>query len=348
MYEQQDIKPRRTLIQWIGQRILGLTVAALVIVVATTLAGFFARHHWAADIFTNLRVQQVIGLLGASVVLAIGRQWKWLFVAFILLGVHAPWFTSAFLGTFSTDGQQTSGQSELVVMTANVLTSNRQHDAVLKQIESANADVFAILELGTPLYQRLEKELSGTYPHRITIPQDAGNFGIGLYSRHSLTDVERFSINADDIESIAATVTTDSASYRIIATHPLPPVGSGGFQSRNEHLQVLADRVSAFRNVNSAIPVVVMGDLNLTPWSPLFAEFESRSGLAQATGGSMLVPTWYAYRKRMALFPFGLVLDHVLISEDLRCVRREIGADVGSDHRAVIVAVTNVETAESK
>ena len=346
MNDEKDQKPKQTLIQWVGQRILGLAASALVIVVATTAAGFFARYHWAADLFTNLRVQQVIGLIGAGIILAIGRKWRWVVAAVILLGIHAPWFGPALTRAMSGKGHEASGQSRLVVMTANVLTSNRKHDAILEQINSANADVFAILELSTPLYKRLEEELSVGYAHRISIPQDRGNFGIGLYSRHALSDVESFEINEDNIQSIAATVNTDSASYRVIATHPLPPMGRGGFQSRNEHLQNLADRVSAYREANSNIPVILMGDLNLTPWSPLFVDFESRSGLAQAAFGNEFVPTWYAYPQ--PLFPFGLVLDHVLISDDLQCVGREIGQDVGADHRAVTVTVTEAGTDEAK
>ena len=224
-------------------------------------------------------------------------------------------------------------------MTANVLTSNSRQDAVLKQIKSANADVFAILELGTPLHQRLEKEIATAYPHRVTIPQDGGNFGIGLYSRYPMSNVESFSTNEESIPSISATVESDSTSWRVIATHPLPPIGASGFHSRNEHLQILADRVAEFRRVASNTPVIVMGDFNLTPWSPLFVDFESSSGLKLAGGDNQIVPTWYTQQ----MFPFGLVLDHVFISDDLRCVGREIGRDIGSDHRAVVVAISGEE-----
>lgn len=340
MNDKKDEQPRQTLAQWFGRRILGLSAAALTIIVATTIVGFFARHHWLADIFTNLRIQQVIGLLGVSIVLAIGRQWKWFVVALVLLCVHLPWIAPALLQTSATGDRETLGQPGLVVMTANVLTSNRRHDDILKQIESADADVFAILELGTPLYKRLESELSETYPHRTTVPQDDGNFGIGLYSRYPMTDVDCFSLNLDDIKSISATVETDSGSYRIIATHPLPPIGRSGFDSRNEHMEMLGERVSKLLAADKKIPVVMMGDLNLTPWSPWLGDFEAQSGLKLATGGNEIIPTWYV----KPIFPLGLVLDHVLISDNLRCIRREIGPDVGSDHRAVIVAVAAVES----
>ena len=338
--DTQEKEKKLTLVQWLGRRIVSMSTAALTIVVVTTAAGFFARDHWVADIFTNLRVQQIIGLLGIGAILTIGRQWKWLVVTIALLCIHAPWFSGALVRAIPTGGQESLSQPELVVMTANVLTSNRQHDAVLEQIESANADVFAILELSTPLQRRLEEELANAYPHQIALPQDGGNFGIGLYSRHPLLDIDSFSTNVPSIQSIGATVKSGSKLWRIIATHPLPPMGQEGFESRNEHLQILGDRVSELRDADKNMAVIVMGDLNVTPWSPLFSDFESRSGLTLAGGSNEIIPTWYV----RPMFPFGLVLDHVLISDDLQCVRREVGPDIGSDHRAVIVAITSKDS----
>jgi len=46
-----------------------------------------------------------------------------------------------------------------------------------------------------------------------------------------------------------------------------------------------------------------------------------------------VTPTWY----RWPSFPFGLVLDHCLISKNVKCVSHEVGPDTGSDHRSVTV-----------
>ena len=63
--------------------------------------------------------------------------------------------------------------------------------------------------------------------------------------------------------------------------------------------------------------MIVMGDLNLTPWSPLFSDFETSTELTRAGRGYGLTLIWYA---RVETFAMGLVLDHCLISDDLRCV----------------------------
>ena len=83
-----------------------------------------------------------------------------------------------------------------------------------------------------------------------------------------------------------------------------------------------------------------MGDLNLTPWSPLFGQFTSSAKLQRAKQGLGIQPTWYA---RGSLFPFGLVLDHVLIDSSLTCVDVHIGPLTGSDHRSVLAVISKRE-----
>lgn len=319
---------------WLSERIWGFTSAVIWILIVTTMFGLFSRSHWLADMFANLRVQQVIGLLVAILVTAGFRYWRWLALLVVLLAIHVPWFLSAWTGASDSAGKP----ADLVVMVANVLTANRDHDSVVQQVNDSDADVVAILELGTPLHARLEKDLAATYPHRITNPQDSGNFGIGIYSRYPVSDTAKFALNIEAIKSIATTVTKNAKRYRVVATHPLPPMGKRGFHNRNDHLQQLSDRIAAYRQSNPTLPMVLVGDLNLTPWSPIFSDLESKTGLKRAGRGWGMTPTWYATTEdKKAFFPMGLILDHALISDDLQCLSRKVGQANGSDHRSVRV-----------
>ena len=319
----------RRILGWILGRVWNATALVICILIGTTLLSMLAQMHWLADLMANLRVQQVIAILIAVVITICFRRWRWLTLQIVLLAIHVPWFASAFVGRPSDAGQ------DLVVLVANVLTSNRHHDLIVNQIETADADVVAILELGTPLARTLELKIAQSYPFRSALPQDQGNFGIGLYSKHPLKDVQQFDLNIPSIKSIAATVSKDGQSYRVVATHPLPPMGRQGAKNRNDHLQQLADRLANYHDQNLEIPMILVGDLNLTPWSPLFADFESVSGLRRAGRGYGMTPTWYARPN----FAMGLMLDHGLISDDLDCVSHQIGDGIGSDHRSVRLGI---------
>jgi endonuclease/exonuclease/phosphatase (EEP) superfamily protein YafD len=76
--------------------------------------------------------------------------------------------------------------------------------------------------------------------------------------------------------------------------------------------------------------VVVLGDLNLTPWSATFHRFVREAGLSDNPRERGLVATW------LSRFPlFGLALDHVLAGHGVEIVQSRVGRDVGSDHFAV-------------
>jgi len=117
--------------------------------------------------------------------------------------------------------------------------------------------------------------------------------------------------------------------HRIFATHPLPPIGERGYQSRNDRLRQIAARIRAARLQGPSIPIVLAGNLNLIPWSSLFAKLAHDSGLRRAGIDRRPDPTWYLWPS----FAFGLLLIHALFSPGLVCTERGIGLDIGSDHR---------------
>jgi endonuclease/exonuclease/phosphatase (EEP) superfamily protein YafD len=76
---------------------------------------------------------------------------------------------------------------------------------------------------------------------------------------------------------------------------------------------------------------VALGDLNLTPYSPVFPRFLAAAGLRDALDGVRWQPTWQA-----GFWPLALRIDHVLVSPGLCVEHAEVGAPIGSDHRPVI------------
>lgn len=307
----------------------------LLALTCTTLAGVLAPKHWGVDLLANLRVQQVIALLAALVIGFLNRQ-KWAAACLVvLLMFHMPWFRAAWPENPQADD---SAQPAFKVKFSNVLTQNQRHQDVVSDLVSGDPDVIVIAELGSQLAVKLDVDLAKDYPYRVLHPQDRGNFGIGVLSKTELKDAESILSGPYDIESIAATFTVQQHDVRVFATHPLPPMGPENHLYRNAQLDAIADRIQTCRNQNPDQAVVLVGDLNLTPWSPVFRRLEQTSGLRRAGSGFSMQPTWYRY----AVFPFGLMLDHALISNDLRCLTHEVGPEAGSDHRAVTVQLAPV------
>jgi endonuclease/exonuclease/phosphatase family metal-dependent hydrolase len=81
----------------------------------------------------------------------------------------------------------------------------------------------------------------------------------------------------------------------------------------------------------STLPVVMLGDLNLTPYAPPFDRLLRDGRLHDAMRGRGWQPTW-----RAGFWPLALRIDHVLVSPGLCVEEATVGPAVGSDHRPVL------------
>ena len=78
-------------------------------------------------------------------------------------------------------------------------------------------------------------------------------------------------------------------------------------------------------------PVLLMGDLNVTPWSPVFARLLKDGDLRDASGARGLTTTWPAN-----CLWCGVLIDHVLVDPKLAVIGSRVAQDIGSDHRPVV------------
>ena len=120
---------------------------------------------------------------------------------------------------------------------------------------------------------------------------------------------------------------TPQGPLTVIGAHANWPLGATVAASRNRELArlaVLAREVPA--------PVVVLGDFNVTAYSPSFVELLARSGLRDCSAGQGLHATW------PALFPpLSLQIDHCLADPAIGVRDLQTGPWVGSDHFPLVV-----------
>lgn len=136
-------------------------------------------------------------------------------------------------------------------------------------------------------------------------------------------------VGTGEVPSILATVETGGAggsALRAVATHPLPPAGREYSRWRNEQRDALATYGQ------SSQPVLLLGDLNTTPWNCHFRRLLKRSGLRNSARGYGVQPTWPNLPA-----PLRIPIDHCLHSDEIFVVDRRVGPDVSSDHYPVIV-----------
>lgn len=297
------------------------------------IAGLAAERWWVAELLVSLRVQQMCVLLPVVLLLSVAGVSRWWRLCGVLLLCWHLWWLRSAMWAEGPRGELVSSGAGLTVCVANVQADNADVESVVSSLRASEADVIAVLELTRAVRIRLAGEFAGEYPYILWEEREPGHFGIGLLSRLPIRSSAIVNYRLPSVPSIEAELELPGdRRVQLIATHPRPPMDAWQHRMRNEHLGVLAERVSELRG-SGGKPVIVLGDLNVTPWSPTFGRFQDRGGLWSATAGGGFEPTWY----QRPGFLYGLVLDHVLHTDGVSRVRRRILSGNGSDHRPVLV-----------
>lgn len=219
----------------------------------------------------------------------------------------------------------THARQSLRVMMANVLSSNQQHDALLRIIHKEQPHVMVLLEV-TPGWSRALAPLRKTYPHQLVHPL-TNNFGIAVLSRLPVSKWQKKRFSSWGEVSIVADIKVGSKSLRVVGTHPYPPAGGALARVRNQHIRNLADYLQKQKG-----STIVAGDFNLTPWSPYYRDFVKEAKLLDSRKGYGLQASWMR-----STVVFALPIDHVFTSQDIATTGFRIGPDFGSDHRPLLV-----------
>jgi len=287
---------------------------------AVTLGMLAGRWWWPFDLLTHFRVQCAVVALVLCLWATLQRHKRAGLVSVVMLAFLLIEIVPLYLPeTLHTSQASQQSNQELVVVSMNLFSGNRDIEAVTAYLESHDADIVAVQELSLWWEHQL-KLLSQEYPHQQLIARE-GNFGIGLLSRFPLSDVETHWLSENN-PAITATVDVNGASLTVIVAHPFPPMGREATDLRNRQFLRLAEVV----NERSGSCIVV-GDFNTTSWSTSFTDLIGATRLRDSRNGFGIQPTWPVGRTILRI-----PIDHALVSDDIDVLSRTVGPDVGSDH----------------
>lgn len=301
----------------------GMFAAAGFLGCVATVLGFLGQWSWFCELFSHFRVQYLAGLLGVSILLLIGKHKKTALLCFVFALVNLYCVLPLF--RFKTvlpplDYPYGPYRAMLVNVHSEMGDPNLVMDAICEQKPD-----FVVLEEVTESWMQALSGLTNPLPYVVTSPRE-DNFGIAFLSQHPLLSQSVLFLGKAEVPSILVSVKIDGGVIEILATHPLPPVGSEYASLRNEQLDKIVDCIKG------RSPFLLLGDLNMTPWSPYFQRFITQSGLHNSAKGFGFQPSWPVQ------LPFlGIPIDHCLHSAEIGIANRKIGPRIGSDHYPLIV-----------
>ena len=165
--------------------------------------------------------------------------------------------------------------------------------------------------------------VTATYPFSIALNQE-GPWGLGVFSRFPLDSPQTTDLGMPGSFNVIATVAFPGGAVRLAAVHLSSPTLPGRAARRNRQLLRLAELLGAQK---PAIPRLLVGDLNTTPFSPYFRDLIERTGMHDARRGRGLLGTWPRWLPLLQI-----PIDHCIADAALTVTSVKRGPGVGSDH----------------
>ncbi len=311
---------------------------ALVLVVVVSMFGAYA---WFPELLTHF----VAGYILVSLLLAVGllllkrRGWA-------LIAVAVCVFEAIKLVPFwqEPDVVSTKGANveSVKILQYNVGRNNDRVNDMARWItsNSENADIVVLFEI-TDTWQIALERVKWSYPYHIT-KEVRGNRRIVVLSKLLIDELEVMDLAYGESGVVIRGATTNfEIPFVMYSIHPAPPLSPAAAKRRNAVLKEAGERIEkeAFGHK------ILVGDLNVTHFSPVFEQLMKDSKLYDTNQGiDYYEGTWPSFLPRI----LGIPIDNMLVSKWIKTEKKQLGPAMGSDHRPVITNLTFIAPEEGE
>jgi endonuclease/exonuclease/phosphatase (EEP) superfamily protein YafD len=310
-----------------ARRGVGLVMMLAAVCCAGTLGGLLGRWWWVLELTTHFRIQYALTLGVSAVLLLLLRRPWWFLVSLLFCLANASLVLPAYLGRPTVPGR---GQP-LRVLSLNVNVHNTRFSDVADLVRRTQPDFVLLLE-ATPRWVAQLQELRAEYRYfHAALPN--GESGVIAYSRFPLERIDAAPTDGVMRRALAVRGSLADVPLTIIGLHAQAPFGPACARERNRQLAELAAWVK-----QSDQATIVLGDLNVTPWSPHFQDLLQQTGLRDSRRGFGIQATWPA-----GFPPLWIPIDHCLVSAEVGVRHRSVEGSAGSDHYSVLLDLSVVD-----
>lgn len=302
-------------------RPVGVVVRSLIVMVAAlTVVSHLGRLWWPFDLVANFRPQLILVAAVAVVGAVAGRRRPWIVAAAVVLVLDVAAVAPYLVGTARGVAE---GADTIEVVAFNVGISNPERAAAVAYLEAEDPDIVFLFESSfewEDQIRRSDLELSFV----VEVPEDR-LAGVTVLAR---PDIEPLPLpNPVTGEAAALSIVLGTERVVVLGLHPPSPTTSDRAAARDRMLDTAAEWAATRRG-----EIIVVGDLNASPWSHAFRNLRIEGRLVDSLRGRGLQPTWPA-----GWGPLMITIDHALHSEGLAVADRRTGPSLGSTHRPLIV-----------
>lgn len=308
--------------------LLNEATALLAMLVIAFSLSFFAPYSWFFDQFSHFKIQYVIGGLFIGVWMVVVKKWGRAALSFLICAVCVFQISQAY--DFIPHQSEVFGSDTFKIMHYNRRYTINAHLDLVDFIREESPDVAVIQEARVSHLNDLSA-INDKYPYRIEEPRQNA-FGMIVLSKHpfetkKVTDFDR--IVLDNIQIHVLINLPNAQKISLYAIHPPPPMNALLQKQRNTELELTAQDVSTDNTKN----IIMLGDWNMTPFSPHFTDLLNKTGLKNQVTESSSILSWPSL---FVLPVFQIPIDHILHKGNLSLLSKQRGPAMGSDHYPII------------
>ncbi|MCT7958749.1 endonuclease/exonuclease/phosphatase family protein [Laspinema palackyanum] len=303
-----------TELQFLGRHGVKVGVCGLILL---SILGYLGQFFYLLDLTSHFKLQYLIGGIIGFFYFAFKRRKSWIIVSLICIVLNlaeiAPWY-------WPNPAIATPVQSSipLKVLQSNLLFQNKQYEKLLSFVRQETPDIAAFMEVKTEWKEQLETL-------RDILPYAVLKGDIALYSSLPLTRVYENSLDSQK-RGVIAQISFPEKVLSIVVAHTNIPLSKNLFKKRNQQLEAIADYVAPLNN-----PTLVVGDFNISLWSPIYKKFVKNSNLKNARSGFGIMPTWPSLNPLLSI-----PIDHCFVNREIQVLNTRKGPNIGSDHLPLV------------
>jgi len=320
-------------------------VGALWLLAALALAG---RYLVAVELYSHFQPSLLLACAAATLAALALRRWSAGLVS-AALALALGWSAGPYLWPPPALPAE-AGPQHVRFLWSNLRNWSTSSEALDVVLDDARADIVMLTELSAR-HARAVERARARWPYQTRFPRGSA-FDLLLLSRWEPRNLRIHEPFGDQLPIFDALICPGvdlqdwaEACVAVIALHAVRPALPGGFfgvppTRRDTMLATAAAAVR--RRTAEGHRVVLMGDLNTTPWSASFRRVLDDSVLLDsatrpAERPRWPRPTWFSYWPGI-----GLPIDHILLSPGWRIHERRLGPFFGSDHRPLVIELSPI------
>lgn len=311
----------------LSQRLVAILLWGLLILTAILSIGTLYWWDYPLELLSNFRVYYVLIAWGIAIACLLLQVWAWQFKRLLLLALVLATFNSVWLVDWYLPHPRQDFGDSIRVLTFNINIQNDRWDEISNSILTLQPDVATIIESSIVAKEQLSQRLISTLPF---VYRTSGG-GLTIFSRFPLIEPQSKTLAQGTI--LVTSLQLQQNTVNLIAAHPIVPIEPDLFHRRNAFLA----EITAYLQQQPE-SLIFLGDLNLTPWSPYYNRFITKTNLRNTRLGFGIKPSWledgtYTKYPNWLAALIKLPIDHILVRGKIKVVDCQTAKAAKSDHR---------------